>query len=58
LHAAAGWFIAGGDASGGQETQQMASEPATETKTASKLKLDPPEALQPLAVHRPPAWCR
>ncbi len=29
----------------------MASEPATETKTATKLKLDPPEALQPLAVH-------
>jgi len=29
----------------------MASEPATETKTANKLKLDPPEALQPLAVH-------
>ena len=29
----------------------MASEPATETKTASKLKLDPPEALQPITVH-------
>ena len=29
----------------------MASEPATETKTATKLKLDPPEALQPIAVH-------
>src|SRR5215204_587029 len=28
----------------------MASEPATETKTATKLKLDPPEALQPIAV--------
>ncbi len=28
----------------------MASEPASETKTATKLKLDPPEALQPLAV--------
>jgi uncharacterized protein YaaN involved in tellurite resistance len=35
----------------GQETTRMASEPATETKTATKLKLDPPEALQPLAVH-------
>ena len=29
----------------------MASEPASETKTATKLKLDPPEALQPIAVH-------
>jgi uncharacterized protein YaaN involved in tellurite resistance len=29
----------------------MASEPATETKTATKLKLDPPEALQPIAAH-------
>ena len=29
----------------------MASEPATETKTATKLKLDPPEALQPIAGH-------
>ena len=29
----------------------MASEPATETKTTTKLKLDPPEALQPIAVH-------
>ncbi len=28
----------------------MATEPASETKTATKLKLDPPEALQPLAV--------
>ena len=28
----------------------MASEPATETKTATKLKLDPPEALQPIAM--------
>ena len=27
----------------------MATDPATETKTATKLKLDPPEALQPLA---------
>jgi uncharacterized protein YaaN involved in tellurite resistance len=27
----------------------MATEPATETKTATKLKLDPPEALQPVA---------
>ncbi|HUE79056.1 MAG TPA: toxic anion resistance protein [Sphingomicrobium sp.] len=27
----------------------MASEPATETKTETKLKLDPPEALQPMA---------
>ncbi|HKX92652.1 MAG TPA: toxic anion resistance protein [Sphingomicrobium sp.] len=26
----------------------MATEPATETKTATKLKLDPPEALQPV----------
>ena len=29
----------------------MATEPATETQTATKLKLDPPEALQPIAVH-------
>jgi uncharacterized protein YaaN involved in tellurite resistance len=27
----------------------MATDPATETRTATKLKLDPPEALQPLA---------
>ena len=27
----------------------MATEPASETKTATKLKLDPPEALQPVA---------
>jgi uncharacterized protein YaaN involved in tellurite resistance len=27
----------------------MATEPATETKTETKLKLDPPEALQPIA---------
>ena len=27
----------------------MATEPATETKTATKLKLDPPDALQPVA---------
>src|SRR5687767_1750426 len=27
----------------------MATEPATETKTATKLKLDPPEALNPIA---------
>ena len=27
----------------------MATEPTTETKTATKLKLDPPEALQPIA---------
>jgi len=27
----------------------MATEPATETQTATKLKLDPPEALQPVA---------
>src|SRR3982751_6277189 len=26
----------------------MATEPATETKTATKLKLDPPDALQPV----------
>jgi uncharacterized protein YaaN involved in tellurite resistance len=29
----------------------MATEPGTETKTATKLKLDPPEALQPITVH-------
>jgi hypothetical protein len=51
LHTASGWFIAGGGPLGGQETNEMASEPATETKTATKLKLDPPEALQPVAVH-------
>ena len=28
----------------------MATEPATETKTATKLKLDPPDALQPITV--------
>ncbi len=28
----------------------MATEPATETKTATKLKLDPPDALQPVPV--------
>ena len=28
----------------------MASEPATETATATKLKLDPPEALQPMTT--------
>ena len=28
----------------------MATEPGTETKTATKLKLDPPEALQPMTV--------
>jgi len=28
----------------------MATDPATETKTATKLKLDPPEALQPIAA--------
>ena len=28
----------------------MATEPATETETATKLKLDPPEALQPIAA--------
>ena len=27
----------------------MATEPTTETKTATKLKLDPPEALNPIA---------
>ena len=27
----------------------MASEPTTETQTATKLKLDPPEALNPIA---------
>src|SRR4029453_17478338 len=50
LRTASGWFIAGGGPLGGQETNEMATEPATETKTATKLKLDPPEALQPLAV--------
>ena len=29
----------------------MASEPSTETATATKIKLEPPEALQPVAVH-------
>src|SRR6478736_9860789 len=29
----------------------MASDPSTETATATKIKLDPPEALQPIAVH-------
>ncbi len=28
----------------------MASAPETKTETATKLKLDPPEALQPIAV--------
>ena len=28
----------------------MASDPATTTATATKLKLDPPEALQPIVV--------
>ena len=28
----------------------MASEPATETATATKLKLEPPDALQPLTA--------
>src|SRR6478735_3466223 len=28
----------------------MASDPSTETATATKIKLDPPEALQPIAV--------
>ena len=29
----------------------MASDPSTETATATKIKLDPPEALQPIAVN-------
>jgi uncharacterized protein YaaN involved in tellurite resistance len=29
----------------------MASEPSTTTATATKIKLEPPEALQPIAVH-------
>ena len=29
----------------------MATDPTTETQTATKLKLDPPEALQPITVH-------
>jgi len=38
----------------GQGDEQMATEPAgteTTTKTANKLKLDPPEALQPVTVN-------
>ena len=31
------------------EEYEMATEPTTETKTATKLKLDPPEALNPIA---------
>src|SRR5689334_21759472 len=37
----------------GQGDEHMATDPATGTETATKtkLKLDPPEALQPIAVH-------
>ena len=36
----------------------MATEPASETKTATKLKLDAPEALQPLPPRKRRGWCR
>ena len=41
----------------------MATEPATETKTETKLKLDPPDALQTVAPAEaaglvPPTRCR
>jgi len=36
---------------GARKGLTMATEPAAETKTATKLKLDPPDALQPV----PPA---
>ena len=34
-----------------EEEVTMASDPSTTTATATKIKLDPPEALQPVAIH-------
>ena len=36
----------------------MASEPSTTTATATKIKLEPPEALQPIAVQEASGSCR